>query len=586
MPVQDLSQFITRSFLKRIAGDRFFKRGEDYFNDGRVTLTSVEKDVIAAEVEGTECYLVDFREEDGGLAYDCSCPVGDKDLFCKHCVATGLAWLAEQKSLPKKSGSSKKRGLNTKDIETYLQGQKKEDLISILMSQVKEDKSFRERLLMKASTASPKGSVLETYRKAIDRAVKVRGFVDYYGAYDYSQKVGSVINSIAELLETGHADDVGVLCEYALNAVEQSIESVDDSDGSVCELLYQLQDIHLNACKLGKPDPLDLAARLFSWEMEGDYDTFSGAALTYAKILAQSGLDRYRSCAEAEWSKIKALGPGEDDPNRYGKRFRITHIMETLAKAAGDLEALIAIKQKDLSLAYHFLEIAEIYKKDKQNDQALHWAEQGLLAFPIKTDSRLIDFLAEEYHRRKRHDDAIKLIWTGYAESPSLSEYQRIQQHADRDKQWSSYREKALTLLREKLDAAIKKAGKSTWGWHRPDYSELVKVFLWEKNIESAWDAAQEGECSDALWMKLADIREKAHPDESLIIYRYQVAPLIDLTNNQAYEEATRLLIKICKLMHRLERRDEFFGYLQSIRTSYKRKRNLMKLLDTTKWRP
>ncbi len=31
---------------------------------------------------------------DGALAYDCTCPLGGDGIFCKHCVAAGLAWLA------------------------------------------------------------------------------------------------------------------------------------------------------------------------------------------------------------------------------------------------------------------------------------------------------------------------------------------------------------------------------------------------------------------------------------------------------------------------------------------------------------
>lgn len=34
-------------------------------------------------------------------------------------------------------------------------------------------------------------------------------------------------------------------------------------------------------------------------------------------------------------------GPGDENPDRYGGRFRITSIMEALAEASGDLEALV-----------------------------------------------------------------------------------------------------------------------------------------------------------------------------------------------------------------------------------------------------
>jgi uncharacterized Zn finger protein len=59
--------------------------------------------------------------------------------------------------------------------------------------------------------------------------------------------------------------------------------------------------------------------------------------------------------------------------------------------------------------------------------------------------------------------------------------------------------------------------------------------------------------------------------------------PLIEQTNNAAYEQACELLAKVGALMHRLEREPEFKEYLELIRTEYKRKRNFMKLLEGMK---
>jgi hypothetical protein len=80
-------------------------------------------------------------------------------------------------------------------------------------------------------------------------------------------------------------------------------------------------------------------------------------------VLGERGLAAYRRLAEREWKKVPVLGPGRDDPAKYGKRFRITHIMETLARESRDLEVLVAIKSRDLSLPYGYLQIAEAYNE-------------------------------------------------------------------------------------------------------------------------------------------------------------------------------------------------------------------------------
>jgi hypothetical protein len=108
---------------------------------------------------------------------------------------------------------------------------------------------------------------------------------------------------------------------------------------------------------------------------------------------------------------VPALKAGEDDSSKHGSRFRITHIMEALARRSGDVEALVAVKQRDLSSAYAYLQIAEAYMKGGLHDQALSWAERGLEAFPFRTDSRLREFVAAEYHQegapRRAHGDRV-----------------------------------------------------------------------------------------------------------------------------------------------------------------------------------
>jgi hypothetical protein len=91
--------------------------------------------------------------------------------------------------------------------------------------------------------------------------------------------------------------------------------------------------------------------------------------------------------------------------------------VESLARASGDVEKVAAVMSRDLSHAYSYLKIAEVYREARQHDQALLWAEKGLNAFP-ETDGRLREFAAEEDHRRRRHEDAMKRMNRGDAGIP------------------------------------------------------------------------------------------------------------------------------------------------------------------------
>ncbi len=471
-----------------------------------------------------------------------------------------------------------------KDIEAYLERQSKEALVALLMEQVKEDDRLYERLMMKAARTGSKQLDLDAFRRAIFNAVVPDDYVPYREMWDYTSGIEEVVHSIRELLTEGFANEVIELAEYALKEVEEAMTAVDDSGGQMGGILHQLRELHHDACQRAKPAPEELAGRLFKWEMESDCETFLGAAETYADVLGKKGLAKYHELAEAEWARVPALGAG-DEEDYSGKRFRITSLMELLARQSGDVEAQVAVMSRNLSLAYHYLQIAEVYRKAGKDDQALEWAERGVKAFPEQTDSRLRDFLAEEYHRRKRHDEAMPLIWAEFVESQHdyLSAYQKLKQHAGRFGKWSQWRKRALDLLRERLEQARRNAPKSRWQWGRADNSELVRIFLWEGDAEAAWQEAREGGCSETLWVQLAASREKDHPEDALEIYQRQIEPLVNQKNNQAYEQAAKYVGKARELMKRLKREAEFNSYLESIRKAHKPKRNFMALLDKMK---
>ena len=105
--------------------------------------------------------------------------------------------------------------------------------------------------------------------------------------------------------------------------------------------------------------------------------------------------------ATVEWDKVKPKGADAGITASFDSaRSSITQIMETLAEISGDIEELVAIKSRDLSSAYRFLDIAEIWLKAGQAEPALAWAERGLQAFAESPDNRLRDFLVALYLER------------------------------------------------------------------------------------------------------------------------------------------------------------------------------------------
>jgi len=578
---------ITKAQLKQLTDTKSWKRGEGYHRNGNVVSLLEDKDIIIGKVSGTRDYKVKLWVEDGELDGTCTCPMGEAGVFCKHCVAVGLTHLEGQVKParckePSKTNKAEDQPVVTiDDVRSYLSEQKTDMLVELIVGQMIEDDNLRRRLMIKAARYRQKEPDIKAMRKLIAEAADTRGFVDYHSAYDFSRGIHEAIDSLEELLSEGYAGEVIELTEYALARVEKALGEMDDSNGYMNDVLEQLQDIHHKACVKARPDPEVLAKRLFEWELATDWDTFYEAAQTYADVLGEKGLAVYRRLAETEWEKIPQLKPGKMEKDYYGRRFRLTSIMETLACAEGDTEALVAVKRKDLSCAYRFLEIAQVYKDGGKTDRALEWAEKGLQTFPENVDSRLREFLANEYHRRRRHSETMQLIWANFTDNPGLEKYKALKEHAERIKEWSKWRQQALEHIRGLIADA--KRGKSPTGKYWLDvreHSMLVEIFIWEQDIEAAWREAQTGGCNEYFWMELARLREKEHPADAVEVYRTQVEPIVQRTNNQAYIEAIRLIKKVGGLMKQLGQDKEFAEYVSSLRIKYGAKRSFIKLLN------
>lgn len=574
---------LTPITIRQLTDARSFARGEEYFAADRVLSLEERSGKIVATVLGTDSYTVQLWQEGNELAYDCSCPRGEDGDFCKHCVAVGLALLAENTPVSKRHRSPG-RDISLDDVRRHLEGEPKGTLIELIVERAAADPALLDQLRLRVAQHHHHGGVdIPAFKAVLRRTITPPDFLDWREVSRHVEGIHRVADSLEALINEGEPASALELVEYALEQVEKAMDSVDDSDGEMSALLEHLQELHHRACKKAKPDAVALAKRLFAWEMRSPWEVFYGAAARYADVLGKKGVSEYRRLATEEWDKVPALGPGQTSRDQYGQRFRITSIMRTLAQQAGDVEAEAQVLQRDLSSAYCFLEIASLYRQAGKDEPALAWAEKGGAAFPIRTDGRLREFLADEYHRRKRHDDAMALAWAAFAEQPSLQEFKQLKAHAKRAQSWPHWRDKALATIRTRIAENRSRTAKPSWG-PLANHSLLVEIYLSEKDPEAAWQEALTGGCSPELWLALAEQREQTHPEDALPIYKRHLENTLAQTNNAAYEAGIRLLKRIRTVMERMGQQESFIAYLASVRADFARKRNFIRLVEETRW--
>lgn len=487
----------------------------------------------------------------------------------------GLAWLAGQGIEAEAPLKPKKDPYTC--IRDYLSTQTPAQLIALLLQATERDERCYKSLLHKAELAIGDTDLYKTFHKLITQATYVSGFIEWREVDDFVADLEELVDSLHDLLTPEHASMLAELLEYALERMENAVQDVDDSSGSVGGVIYTLVAMHLDACTLAPPKPLALAERLFKLTTAHWVEVTDVDLLAYQELLGQSGLQHFRELAEAAWAKVPLKQ--EQDASRFS-HYRITQVMETLAEMSGNVEELVAIKARDLSYAYSYLKIAEIWAEAGQDEQALAWAEKGLAAFPEKTDNRLRDFLVDAYLLRKRNDEALQLTWIQFAERCSLEAYKKLYRVAETLGIWPTQRERALAHLAE----VIVQRTKITHAWQKqapePDYSLRVEIALWEQDLDAAWTAVNAGTCDKQWLIALAEQLALSRASDAVTLYQRVIPSIVEQTNNNAYSEAVGLIRKVAKLMHMQAEQQTFSLYVLELRTRYKAKRNFIKLLD------
>ena len=347
----NLAGSINDAVIRRLADPQSYQRGLDYYSHGHVESLEDRDESVRAVVRGNQDYSVTLAADEGVLDYSCDCPVGSDGTFCKHCVAAALAWLKRAAAPARSSGRGEAKAVTLADAEKILKAEDKDTLVRMVLGWAKDDDRLHERLILHAARRSGPDTGAAAVRRAFEKAVRISDFVHYRGATGWACGVDDAINSVEQLLNDGHAAAVIELCESALQSLLGAIQALNDSDGHFGMLRDRLQDLHYQACQEARPDPVELARRLFQWELHSDFDVFYSAVARYAKILGAKGMKVYQELAEADWKKVPAR-TSRHERSEWGQHFRITQIMESLAQASGEIEQLVAVMSRDLSSAY------------------------------------------------------------------------------------------------------------------------------------------------------------------------------------------------------------------------------------------
>lgn len=548
--------------LKNVAGEKAFARGEAYHRDGVVEILVLEPARVLAQVAGSEDYRSELTGRGKNFDGHCSCPAFEDWGFCKHLVATALTANAMDDAT--EPGGHGELGALAR-IGAYLKEMNADSLVTMILDIAERDPVLFRKLDAAARTMHGDDKAIESgLREAIDAATRTRGFVEYREARAWAANVDGSLDLLHELVSGGHAEVARKLAEHALDRIGNALGSIDDSDGHCGALLERARDIHLAAARAARPEPVQFARDLFAREIHGEFDTFDAAAALYSKVLGRKGLAEYRRLAAEAWEKVPPRSRKDRESAPFDRDCdRLKDILDFFAERDGDIEARIALRTRDLSSPWRYLQLAEFCRAQGREKDALRWAEDGLWLFEDdRIDERLVFFAADLLVEAARKHDAEALLWRAFEKAPSLEIFARL-----RELGGASARDRAIELLERQCAGRQRATG--------PPSELLVALLMHEKMFDEAWTAVHTHGASLSIEEQLSRKSEATHPREALDVYAKRVEHLANSGGSSAYGQAAQLITR----MAALRSKTEHASYVASLKARFRARRNFIALL-------
>jgi uncharacterized Zn finger protein len=555
--------------LRNAAGGKVFSRGEEYHADGSVDILTFSASRVTAQVIGTQPYFVDMACNKGEPSGTCSCPAYSDHGFCKHMVATGLAAIDH---VPDDGP-----GDRPDTIERVLRSLDHEALVKLVIDIAGSDpKVFRAISLKTALMAladSDAPSFAKRLKREIKAATRVGGFIGYDEVPAWAARIEDLIDSIEGLLANGHGTLVIELADMLREHLNDAFEAIDNSDGQMGMLVSRVMQLHVAACRLARPDPVQLAKDLFAREMADDFgmeDTIE----TYADLLGDAGRKEMERLATAAWAKIRPSRSGVDGDDEGAWSYRqLAAMLDRFAADRGDLQARIDIRKRDLSHPGRYLDLAKLCEEHGRTAEAIKWVEDGLFIFEDNHDDRFVLYAADLFLRHGRTEDRSALLWRVFARSPSINLHKQLVHNLRGDNR-VQVTDRAIELI---------KTRKSNAGRLRlqNDDDLVVSILSSERRHDEAWAYAASAKCTVYCLEELAQASEKSHPRQALEIHRRRVSMLVQKGGNPSYEEALRLIRRMRIIAEQGSEAHGQAAFESDLLATHHAKRNFVKLMST-----
>lgn len=543
---------LSETALLTAAGDRVYGRGEDYVRYVRGLRITADK--ACASVQAKQVYSVEIDWSGPQPDGFCTCPHAADGHFCKHLVAVGLAVID--------SGAVADATRLASTLEATVQAMDVDELRELVMTLAHRDGEVRRMLEVRATATSGDDTTAKAdFEAYVRNALEFRGFVDYRESFGVAEAASKVLDELENHLNAGAAEIVRPALLCALSLLRTITEQADDSSGAIGGECERAADLYAQACRLGEPDPAELAAWLA---------TFRATSPGWPTLLLADFVDAFDDHALTIYRAAVADLDRQHAGRDHWSRFEVDAMLLELADHDGDVDRAIELLHEREHPQYGAV-IARL-REAGRDDEVVDWIDRAVAEGRVSGQGGGNDYwlrpstVADTYRETGRIDDAIAVLRADFVRRPTVHAYRLLLDfaatidRADTERAWA-------------LDHARELASGPGAG------SVLVQLSLSEGDVDTAWQAADRYGPGWA-WQELATQGAEARPIAAADLYRPQLENDLQRPNTKLYPGIAATLATMAELYERGGRGADFALYIAKVRQDYGRRPSLMKALQ------
>ena len=620
---------LTWEDLEEWAGNRIVDRGRAYQGRGEVRdLGRTEDGALVAWVQGSRPYATRVRIKGRkNLESECTCPYWTT---CKHAVAVVLEYsesikagievgrveeddrrlhqldVMEEESVEveefeedeehgARSGRPASRKTGTVSLRTWLQEQTKAELTALVVSLAEAHEEARQWLQDRRALASGRThEILRTIRREIG-AMEEPVWDESYGGPVNTDRL---LAALEALVQAGQADAAAGLGAELLAAAGRALEHEHEGEsapglGACLGVLFK----NMDRTSLSPADQVEWALDM---ELADEYG------------LCEDGLDRVwkKRYGKSGWSavgdrlaeRLEATGfvPGD----RFSHDFRRDRIADWLIRAlerAGRQDEIIPLCEREALVTFSYGRLVDRLMAEARWEEALRWCRQGIEAVPPEEPglgAGLRRQLQTIYQRSGDPLAGLAIQAEEFFAGPSLAGFQALCKAARKARLAKGVEAWGRHYLEtgRRPGAGRKRKSDPAADWPLPASEVevparpgpttapmiriLIELAIAEKKPEEVlkwYDHPSRGK--HGLDTDVAEAVKSAHPDRAIGIWKKVAESQIARVQASGYEAAVPYLRKVKTAFTRSGRKQEWEGYLASLRERNRRRPRCLEIL-------